>query len=201
MSADPIERVAVATSNSGKLREFRTLLAEVPVQLCSLAALPAVTFPAEGDDYAANAVAKAAAVAGQLGLFALADDSGLEVDALGGAPGPHSARYGGEGLDDAGRVAHLLQALEGVSQTQRGARFVCVAALATPDGRCLQARGECEGRILRVPCGAAGFGYDPVFQPSGESRSMAELEPRAKHALSHRGRALRALARIVRGGP
>ncbi len=127
------------------------------------------------------------------GLPALADDSGLEVDALSGAPGPRSARYGGPGLDDAGRVALLLRELDGVPAGRRGARFVCVAALATPDGECRTARGVCEGRILGAPRGSGGFGYDPVFAPEGGQRSMAELREDEKNALSHRGRAIAAL--------
>jgi XTP/dITP diphosphohydrolase len=187
----------VATGNPGKLREFRQVLRELPVVLHPLSDFPAVELPDEGDDYEANAVAKARTAARATGRPALADDSGLEVEALEGRPGPHSARYGGEGLDDAGRVSLLLQELEGVPAEARRARFVCVAAFVEPQGRTLVARGECPGRILPAPRGSDGFGYDPVFLPEGEAVSAAELEPERKNALSHRGRALRTLlARI-----
>src|SRR5262249_11936266 len=138
--------LVVATGNPGKLREIRELLADAGVSLRSLADFPALRMPEEGDDYAANAIAKARAVARATGLPALADDSGLEVDALAGRPGPRSARYGGPDLDDAGRVALLLQELAGARV--RSARFVCVAALSAPDGAIEIARGECAGEIL-----------------------------------------------------
>ncbi|MCS5635858.1 MAG: RdgB/HAM1 family non-canonical purine NTP pyrophosphatase [Myxococcota bacterium] len=182
--------VVAATSNPGKVREFRTLLGDLPCEILPLEGPDVVHFPDEGTDYAANAVAKARAVAEQLGEWALADDSGLEVTALGGAPGPLSARYGGAGLDDAGRVAHLLAALEGRPDAQRGARFVCVAALVGPSGECQLARGECPGQILHSPRGSGGFGYDPVFLPRGFAEAMAELAPEDKDRISHRGRAM-----------
>jgi XTP/dITP diphosphohydrolase len=193
MSPLPRE-VVVATSNPGKLREFREILAGRPVRLLSLADIAPVGLPEESDDYTANAVAKARTVARASGRAALADDSGLEVEALGGAPGPRSARYGGPGLDAAGRVAHLLEALRGVPSDARCARFVCVAALASPDGGMASAFGETRGRILRCPSGSGGFGYDPVFALEGDPRSVAELSPPEKHASSHRARALAALA-------
>ena len=183
----------VATGNRGKLVEIRAILDDAPIALAMLEAFGDVRMPEEGDDYAANAVAKARAAARATGLPALADDSGLEVDALGGRPGPRSARYGGDGLDDAGRVARLLEELAGCGAPARGARFVCVAALATPDGRSASARGECAGAILSAPRCAGGFGYDPVFQPCGEAVSMAELPAATKNRISHRGRACRAL--------
>jgi XTP/dITP diphosphohydrolase len=187
------ERWIVATGNAGKLAEMRALLAHVGVALRAMTASEGAELPPEGDDYEANAVAKAQSVARHAGAPALADDSGLEVDALSGRPGPHSARYGGPGLDDAGRVALLLRELEGVPAARRSARFVCVVALATPDGKCRTARGVCEGRILRAPQGSGGFGYDPVFAPEGDERSMAELTGDEKNVLSHRGRAIAAL--------
>jgi broad specificity phosphatase PhoE len=119
------------------------------------------------------------------------------VDALGGRPGPHSARYGGPGLDDSGRVARLLGELASVGARARGARFVCVAAVATPTGDVETARGECVGEILAAPRGSGGFGYDPVFQPRGEARAMAELPAARKNELSHRARAFRALAGAI----
>ena len=183
----------VATGNAGKLAEIRAILAELPMRVRSLADFPALHFPEEGDDYTENAVQKARVAAAHTGHPALGDDSGLEVDALGGRPGPRSARYGGPGLSDAQRVERLLQELAGVPEAERGARFVCVAARATPDGAALTARGVCEGRILLAPRGQGGFGYDPVFAPLGGELSMAEVEPTQKNRISHRGRAFRAL--------
>ncbi len=189
----------VATSNPGKLREIRAILAGEPVFLSSLASFPRVEFPAEGEDYTENAIAKARAVARATGRAALGDDSGLEVAGLGGAPGPRSARFGGPGLDDAGRVAALLRAMSGLEGADREARFVCVAALAMPDGEIVTARGECAGRILATPRGDGGFGYDPVFEAAGAAGAMAQLPESDKNRISHRGRALRALWKATRG--
>jgi XTP/dITP diphosphohydrolase len=187
----------LATGNRGKLAEFAQLLAPFGLKLLSLADFPGAALPPEGEDYAKNAAAKAGAAAQATGLAALGDDSGLEVAALGDAPGPHSARYGGPGLDDAGRSARLLAALERSGSPDRSARFVCVAALALPDGSVTLGRGECRGRILAEPRGSAGFGYDPVFQPEGCAVSMAELPAARKNRISHRGRALRALEPVL----
>jgi XTP/dITP diphosphohydrolase len=184
----------VATGNRGKLRELAELLAPLGVAPVGLAAFPGGVLPQEGDDYAENAAAKAVAAASATGLAALGDDSGLEVAALGAAPGPRSARYGGPGLDDAGRSAHLLAALARAGGADRSARFVCFAALALPGGDTTLARGECAGRILAAPRGAGGFGYDPIFQPDGYDVSMAELPPATKNRISHRSRAVAALA-------
>ena len=187
-------RVVLATRNAGKAREVASILAELGVQIDPLGG--DVILPEEGDAYEANAIAKALAAARATGCLALGDDSGLEVDALGGAPGPFSARYGGAGLDDAGRVVALLRALDGVPDAQRGARFVCVAALATPRGDVATARGVCEGRLLRAPRGVRGFGYDPIFAVGAQT--LAEVPDASKDALSHRGRAFRALAPALR---
>ncbi len=189
--------LVLATQNPGKLREVREILATLPVHWCGLEPAWAAALPEEGDNYEANARAKALAAAAASGRVAVADDSGLEVAALGGAPGPRSARYGGPGLDDAGRNARLLGALSAVPPAERGARFVCVAAVADPTGRCAVARGECAGTILEAPRGDAGFGYDPLFWVAERGMTMAELDAAAKHALSHRGRALRALRRDI----
>jgi XTP/dITP diphosphohydrolase len=184
-------KVVLATRNAGKLREVRAILAGLPFELVPLT--DDVALPPEGDVYEANAIDKALAAARATGCLAIADDSGLEVDALGGAPGPRSARYG---PDDATRNARLLAALAEVPDPARGARFVCVAAWATPDGRSGTARGVCEGRILHATSGAGGFGYDPIFGvgTGAAMRSMAELPAAEKDAVSHRGRAFRALA-------
>jgi XTP/dITP diphosphohydrolase len=186
--------VVLATSNPGKLIEIRAILGDLPLSLRALGAFPEVLLPEEGDDYEGNAVAKAQAVARDAGRPALADDSGLEVAGLGGAPGPRSARYGGPDLDDAGRVAALLKAMVGLTGEERRARFVCVAALATPGGEVVTARGECLGRILDAPRGRGGFGFDPIFGVAdGGGRSMAEVPAERKNEISHRAHAFRAL--------
>ena len=192
-SARGPEVVVVATSNRGKLREIQRLLSDLPIALCALDEFQGVEMPVEGDDYTANALAKARSVARATGCVAIADDSGLEVEGLGGRPGPRSARYGGERLDAAGRVAHLLAEMAGLESDARLARFVCVAAVASPDGGAATARGECAGRILDAPIGLEGFGYDPVFLALETGVSMAELSEQAKNRISHRARAMRAL--------
>jgi XTP/dITP diphosphohydrolase len=192
-SLPPGARVVIATSNPGKVREIADILADRDLVLCGLEGLVPVDFPEEGGDYAQNAAAKARAAAARLGDWALADDSGLEVEALGGAPGAYSARFGGEGLDDAGRCRYLLRELAARSGASRRARFVCHMALAAPDGAVTTARGECAGSLLEAPRGRGGFGYDPIFQPDGYDLSLAELSQETKNEISHRARALRAL--------
>ena len=176
---------------------MQALLLGLPVEVCALSDCRPVDFPDEGIDYKANAIAKARAVCDQIGEWAIADDSGLEVEALGGAPGPLSARYGGAGLDDSGRVSHLLAALVQSKVGGRGARFVCHAALCTPEGRVETAEGICSGVLLESPSGTGGFGYDPIFVPTGYDRSMAELPAALKDEISHRGRALAKLAPLI----
>ena len=189
-------QLVVATRNAGKLDEIRALLAGEPIELVALDGLPNVVLPEGGEDYRANAIAKARAAAEQLGRATVADDSGLEVDALGGRPGPRSARYGGLALGDRGRVARLLEELRGVPDELRTARFVCHVALVFPDpeGALECAEGVCEGVIRSEPSGRAGFGYDPIFQANGEAATMAELPPERKNAISHRALAFAALA-------
>ena len=185
----------VASQNPGKAREIARILTDWEV--LSLADVAPVDFPDEGGDYAENARTKALVAAKATGVPSIADDSGLEVDALGGAPGAYSARYGGPGLDDRGRYEALLAALGDVP-APRSARFYCVAACAWPDGLSVIAEGECPGEILDAPRGEGGFGYDPVFQPAGFDRAMAEISREEKDAISHRGRALAALAPLIR---
>jgi XTP/dITP diphosphohydrolase len=193
MSRRPGRALLLATGNRGKLRELAELLAPLGLELASLADHPGLALPPEGDGYAENAAAKAQAAASATGLPALGDDSGLEVAALGGAPGPRSARYGGPGLDDAGRSAHLLEALAASRSTDRSARFVCVAALALPEGEVALGRGECRGELLPAARGTGGFGYDPIFRPESHALSMAELPSAEKNRISHRARAIFAL--------
>lgn len=193
------DRLAVASTNRHKVREILEICADWPVEWITVETHPGpwpeVDEPHE--DYLANALEKGRAVAVALGVPALADDSGIEVDALGGAPGPRSARFAGPGASDAENRRSLLAAMKGVPASGRTARFRCVAALVWPDGRELHAEGICEGVLLRAERGTGGFGYDPLFVPEGWDRTMAELAPAEKHRISHRGRALRALRELL----
>ena len=193
-------RLVLATLNRAKARELAALLQGLPWEVVGLAALPGAALPEEtGRTYRENALRKARHAAALTGARALADDSGLEVDALGGAPGVLSARYGGPGLDDAGRCALLLRALAGVPPARRTARFRCVIALADPDGRAEVVEGLVEGRITEAPRGAHGFGYDPVFFYPPRGRTFAELSLEEKARVDHRGRAVRAARRLLGG--
>jgi XTP/dITP diphosphohydrolase len=174
------------------------LLSGVPFRLLSLADVPGVTLPAEdGRTYAENAAAKARAVAAATGALALADDSGLEVDALGGRPGVHSARYGGPGLTDADRVRLLLAELGGVPPGRRTARFRCAIAVSDPAGRVDVVEGVAEGQVLDAARGASGFGYDPIFYHPPSRATFAELPPERKNAVSHRAQALIRARRLL----
>ncbi|ACZ38732.1 RdgB/HAM1 family non-canonical purine NTP pyrophosphatase [Sphaerobacter thermophilus] len=185
--------VVLASNNPGKVDELRRLLPEwVRILTASDAG---VTLPEEtGTTFAANALLKARAAVQQTGHIALADDSGLEVDALGGEPGVRSARYAGEPTDDAANNALLLERLRAVPSAERTARFRSAVAIVTPEGREHVAEGTVEGVILEQPRGSGGFGYDPLFQPAGSDRTMAELATDEKNRISHRGRAFRAAA-------
>lgn len=188
-------RIAVATQNAGKLREFADALAGLPFELVSAGDLGVTEFPEEnGATYEENALIKAGHVAVTTGLPALSDDSGLEVDALDGAPGVYTARFGGHGLTDGERMAHLLQRLRKVSDAERTARFVAVIVLATPAGAVEVFRGESEGRVLQGPRGERGFGYDPIFFSTELDKGFAEATLAEKRGVSHRGRALAAFA-------
>jgi XTP/dITP diphosphohydrolase len=190
--ASPSERrLVLATANPAKRRELAALLADLPYEIQDLSAFPGVRLPPEGEtSYADNALRKARAVSAATGRLALADDSGIEVDALDGRPGVLSARYGGEGLTDAERNARLLQALAGVPPARRTARYRAVVAVTAPDGREATAEGTVEGVLLEAPRGAGGFGYDPLFYYPPLGATFAELAVEAKHAVSHRGRAM-----------
>jgi XTP/dITP diphosphohydrolase len=180
--------LVVATGNPGKLVELRELLSGLDLQLRSLADL-ALPSPAEtGETFAENADLKARAAAAAARTWALGDDSGLCVDALGGGPGLHSARYA---ATDEERRARLLRELAGVPPERRGAHFFCAAALSAPDGRIFRAEGRVDGSIAAAPRGTNGFGYDPLFLPvETPGRTLAELPSAEKNRLSHRGRAL-----------
>jgi XTP/dITP diphosphohydrolase len=193
----PRPRLLLASANQGKLRELRTILHGLPVELVGLDEVGRGDPPEveeTGETFLANAQLKARAYAGWSGLAAVADDSGLEVDALGGAPGVRSARYAGPGANDQANLDKLLAALTGVPPERRTARFRCVAALHDPaTGREDHAEAAWEGRILDAPRGGGGFGYDPVFLPDGWDRTSAEVDQPTKDAASHRGKAFRAL--------
>ncbi len=186
----------VATGNPGKLRELRAVLAGLPVALVGLADARLGTLPevAEtGATFLANALLKAHAYAAWSGLATVADDSGLEVDALGGAPGVRSARYAGPYATDQANLDKLLAELAGVPPERRTARFRCAAALVDPHLGVWHAEAAWEGRLLDTPRGTGGFGYDPVFVPDGWARTSAEVDAEIKDAASHRGQAFRAL--------
>ncbi len=186
--------VILATNNEGKLREFAALLGDLPVQLVAARDAGVTEFPPEtGDTFAENARAKAEFVRTVTQAPAIADDSGLIVDALGGAPGVYSARYGGPGLTDVDRWRLLLDALRDVPTAARTARFVSVLALSLPDGTTIDAEGRVEGGIASAARGTYGFGYDPVFIANGHARTLAEIPDCEKNAISHRAVALRAL--------
>lgn len=195
------DRLAIASANLHKLREIREICADWPLEWITAETFEGDWPEAEEphDTYLPNALEKAVAVAATLGVPALADDSGLEVDALGGAPGPRSARYAGEGAIDAQNRRQLLAALKGVPGPGRSGRFRCVAVVVWPDGRQVVAEGVCEGTLGTKERGSGGFGYDPLFVPEGRDQTMAELEPAEKHRISHRGRALRALRARLEG--
>lgn len=188
--------IVIASKNDGKTREVRRILEGLPVRWLTwrdLEVWPQVE--ESGDTFLANALIKAEALASATGVAALADDSGLEVDALGGAPGVRSARYGGEDGNAELNIRRLLSELEGVPADRRAARFVCCVVFCFPGsgGNHIDTYGTCEGFITFEPRGEGGFGYDPVFMPQGRDLTFAELSPGEKDALSHRGRALQAL--------
>ncbi|HEX7038758.1 MAG TPA: RdgB/HAM1 family non-canonical purine NTP pyrophosphatase [Trueperaceae bacterium] len=186
-------KVVVATTNQGKLREFRDALSRLELDLLGLSDVGIDRLPEEtGANYEENALLKAGFVALRSGLPTLADDSGLEVDALNGRPGVHSARYGGEGLTDGERMAHLLDELRDVPAKARGATFRCVVVLATPGGEVATFEGEARGELTFGPRGENGFGYDPVFRSVELGKTFAEATLAEKRSVSHRGRALKA---------
>lgn len=196
-------KLLIATHNQGKVREYRTLLADLPIEVTYLDA-EGITLEVDetGATFEENALLKARAYAAYSGLLTWADDSGLEVDALGGAPGVFSARYGAPAArNDVERYRLLLEQLAATAEADRSARFRCVAALAWPDGRTAITHGVCEGRIATAPRGDYGFGYDPVFLVADFDYilTMAELPAQVKNQISHRARASHAARAILRG--
>ena len=188
-------RVVLASSNSGKLRELASLLAPFGLDLIAQSSLGVETPPETGETFAANALLKARHAAAATNLPALADDSGIEVDALGGRPGIYSARYAGEGASDQDNVRKMLGELRDVAAERRTARYQCVIAFVSTaaDPEPILASGTWEGTLIREPRGLGGFGYDPIFVPRGFDRTAAELDAAQKNSLSHRGQALATL--------
>jgi len=195
-----VSRVVLATNNAGKVRELNTMLAGSGLEIVPQSALKVTEIEETGLSFMENALLKARNAAAQTGLPAIADDSGLEVDALDGAPGIHSARYAGVGAGDAANLQKLLQALQGVPPERRGARFRCVIVYlrSARDPSPLVCEGVWQGRILEAPRGSNGFGYDPVFLVPERGCSSAELPPEEKNRLSHRGQALAKLTAALK---
>jgi XTP/dITP diphosphohydrolase len=195
-------RLLIATNNAGKIAEFRALLSDCGWEIVTPRDIGVEIEPAEdGTTFEENARKKAIQWARASGLVSLADDSGLEVDALDGRPGIHSARYAGPGKTDEERVQRLLEELRDVPDERRTARFRAVVAIADPSGRVESANGTVEGMIAREPRGSNGFGYDPVFLLPGRGLTTAELPPADKHAISHRGIAARKARKILETWP
>ncbi|MFN3337655.1 MAG: RdgB/HAM1 family non-canonical purine NTP pyrophosphatase [Thermomicrobium sp.] len=182
-------RIVIATANPGKIRELRALLPSC-FEAVTTGELGLRLPPETGETFAENALLKARAAAHASGLVALADDSGLEVDALGGRPGVHSAHYAGEGATDRDNIQRLLNELRGVPPERRTARFRAVIAVVAPDGREALAEGVVEGHIVEEPRGESGFGYDPIFQPLGSDHTFAEMSSEEKNRWSHRAQAM-----------
>jgi XTP/dITP diphosphohydrolase len=191
-------RLLLATTNKGKARELRRGLGSAPVEVVTLDDLGiSAEFPETGSTFAENARGKSLFYSLLTGLPTLADDSGLEIEALGGAPGVYSARFSGPGATDARNIRKVLRALEGVPESERAARFVCSMALSH-DGRILKTtRGTVRGRIIFAPRGTSGFGYDPIFFYRPFGRTFGELSDEEKQSISHRGRALRLMIAFI----
>ena len=192
MSELTLGQLLVATRNLGKFAEIQAVLGDLPLRLRTLTEFPRVESVEEvGATYEENAVLKAAYYARQTGLWTVADDSGLEVAALGGAPGVFSARYAGIGASDSQRLSFLLERLADIGDEERWARFVCVMGIANPSATVVKvSSGTCEGRLARAPRGTHGFGYDPIFIADGYDATFAELSVGAKNVVSHRAKAL-----------
>lgn len=193
-------QLLIATKNNGKIVELQNQLADLPIDLKSLSDFPfACEVEETGETFAENAALKAREYARQTGLRALADDSGLEVAALNGAPGVFSARYAGEKADDREKVEKLLREINGTGRSNRAARFVCAMAIAGDSGDIeFTAEGFCDGTIIGEPRGANGFGYDPIFVPDGFAETFAELPASVKQKIGHRGQAAAKIIRYLR---
>ena len=186
-------RVVLATRNAGKVREILEICADWPVEWVTYETASWPEVEETGETYLDNALLKARSVAAATGLPAIADDSGIEVDALGGGPGPRSARFAGEDATDEENLRLLIERVREATPAERTARYRCVAACAWPGGDEVSVEETCEGWLIEDPRGTGGFGYDPIFVPDGYQSTMAELEPAQKNQISHRGKAFRAL--------
>jgi XTP/dITP diphosphohydrolase len=195
----PDFELLIGTRNHGKVREIQETLKDLPLKLHVLEEFPGILAPVEsGASYEENASIKARSYASQTGLWALAEDSGLEVAALAGAPGLRSARFGGDQASDSERMTLLLSSLSDAGTGTRLARFICAAAIAEPSGSVIHtSRGSCDGRIATTPAGVAGFGFDPVFIPEGHDVTFAEMPALVKNQISHRANALAATRRFL----
>jgi len=192
-------KLLLATNNQAKVWEYKSLLSDLPCKLVTLAELGIkIAVDEVGESLKENARLKATVLAARSQLLALADDSGLEVDALGGEPGRLSARYAGDNASDKERIDYLLSRLKGVPWEKRTARFRCVIALATPDGKVGFCSGECEGLVTFAPRGKHGFGYDPIFYLPELDKTMAELPMEVKNRVSHRGQAAAKARQVLR---
>lgn len=192
--------IVLATRNKKKIEEMKRIIADLSISIRTLDDFPGCPeVEEEGITFEENAVKKALTVAQYTGKPSIADDSGLEVYALNGAPGTLSARYAGEDANDRRNIEKLLFEMRSIADEKRGARFVCCIALAFPDGKVKTFTGYVEGRIGREPRGTYGFGYDPLFYPQGHKRTFAEMADNEKDALSHRGKALNELQKYLRG--
>jgi len=190
-------RVALATKNPGKVREIQAILdGDIEVVAPDASWTPP---PEDEPSYEGNALAKARSLATHMDMPSIADDSGIEVDALEGEPGPRSARFAGDDATDQQNLDKLVGIVMQTPADDRGARYRCVAALVTPDGVEVACEAAVEGRLIFAPRGTGGFGYDPIFVPHGDERTMAELTPTEKDAISHRGKAFRALIPTIMG--
>jgi XTP/dITP diphosphohydrolase len=199
MTTLPFATLLLATGNAGKTAELRKLLSAIDIELVDLSAFPSVeSVPETGTTFRENAEIKASEYAIATGMYAVADDSGLEVFALGGEPGVYSARYGGTGLDDHGRTEILLENMRDLKGNERAARFASAISFASPNGHILfTGEGHCPGSIVEKPVGNNGFGYDPVFVPVGYNGTFGELSGEIKHQISHRSRASHLFIRFL----
>jgi XTP/dITP diphosphohydrolase len=193
-------QLVLATANKGKFREITAILSDLRISFLPIGSVPGyVPVVESGLTYAENASAKARAAAGCAGLWALADDSGLEIDALGGEPGPRSSRFLGPAATDQDRNQRILELLEGIPPERRTASFQCTVALAGPGRELFLAHGICKGIIAEVPAGTEGFGYDPIFMVPEQGVTMASLPPELKNRISHRARAIEKTKPLLRG--
>ena len=193
-----MKEVIIATKNAGKAKEFEHIFSQYHIAVKSLLDFEEIEDIVEdGETFEENALIKARAIAKQFNQVVIADDSGLEVDALHGRPGVYSARYAGEGRDDQANIKKVLSELEGIPTEQRGARFVCALALVTPEGEESVVRGTCEGQILTECLGSEGFGYDPIFYLPELEKTMAQIPKHQKNVLSHRADAFAKLQTIL----